>query len=122
MIGRAHPSIESGPPYTEAREFFALAECPNLYLKFSSMNIWEAYKGRSTPRAFLDALVTRFGPGRLIWGSDYPHSSGSSANPYKELVDLAREALAFLSAADRDQVLAGTARSLYPALAGATNG
>jgi len=112
----AHPDVEDGPPYAAAAEFFALAECPNLYLKFSSMNIREADRGKSTPRAFLEALVTRFGSGRLMWGSDFPHSTGSPAAPYRELVDLAREALAFLSPTDREQVLAGTALSLYPAL------
>jgi len=113
----AHPPIADGPPYADARAFFALADCPNLYLKFSSMNIWEAAKGKSTPRAFIEALVTRFGPPRLLWGSDYPHSQGSPAAPYKELVDLARETVAFLSPADREQMLAGTARSLFPVLA-----
>lgn len=112
----AHPPTEDGPPYAAAREFFALAECPNLYLKFSSMNIREAARGKSTPWAFMEALVTRFGPGRLLWGSDYPHSTGSPAAPYQELVDLAREVCAFLSPADREQVFAGTAHSLYPAL------
>ena len=92
----AHPAVESGPPYADASEFFALAECPNLYLKFSTMNIREANKGKSTPRAFFEALVDRFGPGRLMWGSDFPHSTGSAAAPYRDLVDLAWETLAFL--------------------------
>ena len=113
----AHPPIEGGPPYGDAREFFALGEYPNLYLKFSSLNLREAARGNSTPRAFMEALVARFGPGRLIWGSDYPHSTGSPADPYKDLVDMAREALAFLSPADREQLFAATARGLYPSLA-----
>lgn len=112
----AHPALESGPPYPDASEFFALAECPNLYLKFSTMNIREAGNGRSTPRAFIEALVTRFVPGRLMWGSDFPHSKGSAAAPYQDLVDLALESVGFLSPAEREQVLAGTARSLYPGL------
>ena len=112
----AHPPVESGPPYAEAAEFYALADCPNLNFKFSTLNIREAGTGHSTSRAFIEALVDRFGPGRLMWGSDFPHSTGSPAAPYKELVDLARETLAFLSPADREEMLAGTARRLYPTL------
>lgn len=113
----AHPPVEDGPPYAEAGEFFALADCPNLNFKFSTLNIREAGTGRSTPRAFLEAMVDRFGPTRLMWGSDFPHSTGSPTAPYRELVELAREAVAFLSPADQEQVLAGTARRLYPTLA-----
>jgi predicted TIM-barrel fold metal-dependent hydrolase len=112
----AHPSIESGPPYSDAAEFFGLAALPNLYFKFSTLNLREASEGRSTPQAFVEALVTRLGPRRLLWGSDFPHSQGGKAAPYQELVELAREALAFLGPADREQILAGTARSLFPAL------
>ena len=112
----AHPRTDDGPPYEAAREFFALREHANVHLKFSSMNLREADEGKSTPRAFVAALVERFGASRLLWGSDFPHTRGSASAPYKDLVDLARDTLAFLPAADREQMLAGTARKLYPAL------
>jgi predicted TIM-barrel fold metal-dependent hydrolase len=112
----AHPPLEDGPPYAEASEFFALADCPNLHLKFSTLSIREASQGRSRPGAFVQALVNRFGPDRVMWGSDFPHSMGNPAAPYTELVDLARDVLVSLSPAEREQVFAGTARRLYPAL------
>jgi predicted TIM-barrel fold metal-dependent hydrolase len=115
----AHPLLESGPPYQEAAPLFELATLPNVYLKFSTMNIQEASAGKSTPRASFEALLDRCGPGHLMWGSDFPHTTGSRAEPYKELVDLARETFGFLSETDREQVFAGTARSLFPALDGA---
>ena len=52
-----------------------------------------------------------------MWGSDFPHSLGSPAAPYADLVEMARAALDHLSPTDREQMLAGTALSLYPALA-----
>jgi predicted TIM-barrel fold metal-dependent hydrolase len=113
----AHPPLEDGPPYAEASEFFALADCPNLHLKFSTLNIREASRGKSRPGAFIQALVNRFGPDRVMWGSDFPHSTGSPAAPYTELVDLARDVVVSLSPAEREQVFAGTARRLFPALA-----
>ena len=114
----AHPLVADGPPYRAAAAFFGLAETPNLYLKFSSLNLREAAEGDSTPRAFMETLVDRFGPSRLTWGSDFPHSAGGPEAPYGELVDLVRTALAGLSSADREQALAGTALALYPTLAG----
>jgi L-fuconolactonase len=113
----AHPSVQDGPPYRQASDFFALRDLPNLYLKFSSMNLREAAEGQSTTRAFIEALVEHFGPSYLLWGSDFPHTRGSAWAPYKDLVDLARTSLAFLPAADREQMLAGTAHKLYPTLA-----
>jgi predicted TIM-barrel fold metal-dependent hydrolase len=112
----AHPPTADGPPYAAAGEFFALRDLTNVHFKFSSMNLWEAAEGKSTTKAFLGALVEHFGSGRLLWGSDFPHSRGSASAPYKDLVDLAREALAFLPAAEREQMLAGTAHKLFPAL------
>jgi predicted TIM-barrel fold metal-dependent hydrolase len=118
----AHPLLESGPPYPDAAPLFALAALPNVYLKFSTMNIHEAAAGQSTPRVFFESLLERCGPSRLMWGSDFPHTTGSRAEPYKELVDLARDTFGFLSAADRERVFAGTARSLFPALDGPSGG
>ncbi len=111
----AHPDIAGGPPYAAAHEFFALAECPNLFCKLSSLNIRES-DAQAPPRAFFGALVERFGPERLLWGSDFPHSQGTGPAAYAELVDLARETLGFLTAGEREQIFGGTALRLYPAL------
>ena len=115
----SHPFLEDGPPYTAASELFALADYPNVFPKFSSMNFRESSAGKSTPQTFFEALVARFGPDRLLWGSDFPHTKGGPTDPYKELVDLARTSLAFLAPADREQMFGGTARRLFPALADA---
>ena len=87
-----------------------------LHLKLTS-HLFHTLGGLDAQQRFARALDKHFGARRLLWGSDFPHTQGSAADPYKELVDLAREALAFLSPADREQLLAGTARSLFPALA-----
>ncbi len=112
----AHPDIASGPPYAAASEFFALAECPNLYCKLSTLTIREAAHSQVAARVFFETLVERFGPDRLLWGSDFPHSQGSGPAPYVELVELARETLEFLSQLEREQIFGGTALRLYPAL------
>jgi len=114
-----NPPMEDGPPYNEAKELFALAEFPKIYLKFTTNNIKEASKGRSTPQAFFQALIDRFGANRLLWGTNFPGTKGSPDAPYKELAEFARDSFTFLSAENRNWLLGETALSLYPKLRGA---
>ena len=96
--------------FDRAAALFALSDSDNLHLKVSSMTL------RSTehPEVLWSTLVARFGSERLMWGSDYPHTHEPS---YAALVDLARETTAGLSERARADVLAGTARRLWPEFA-----
>jgi len=96
--------------FDRAGELFALSESRNLHLKVSSMTL------RSTehPAVLWSTLVARFGSERLMWGSDYPHTHEPS---YAALVELALETSAGLSERARADVLAGTARRLWPEFA-----
>jgi L-fuconolactonase len=90
-----------------------LAELPNLYLKVSTVN-FAPLSALGEPG--LDGwrrIVARFGPERLMWGSNYPVSQEGS---YADMVDLGRQSLPFLSEGDRQWLLAGTAQSLWPQL------
>ena len=93
--------------FDRAAALFALAESRNLHLKVSSMTL------RSTehPEALWTALAARFGSERLMWGSDYPHTHEPN---YAALVELARDTTAGLTERARADVLAGTARRLWP--------
>jgi predicted TIM-barrel fold metal-dependent hydrolase len=93
-----------------ARALHALADASNATLKVSTINLQSV----GDPAALWAALVARFGAGRLMWGSDHPHSDGPGYGP---LVDLARASTEGLADADRAAVLAGTARRLWPGLA-----
>lgn len=112
----AGPRLEEGPPYEGAKELFDLAEIPTIYLKFSTGTINEASKGKSTPKEFFQRVVDKFGPQRLMWGSNFPGSKGAGNEPYKELIDLAKEATSFLSPAEQAWLLGDTAAALYPDL------
>jgi predicted TIM-barrel fold metal-dependent hydrolase len=50
-----------------------------------------------------------FGPSRMMWGSDVTQSPGT----YEHMVSLGRQAVESLSAADQEQILAGTAQRVY---------
>jgi L-fuconolactonase len=107
------PRLNDGPPYQQAVPLFDLVKLQNVYLKFSSVNLYAAAKGNSTTRDFFGRLVDAFGAQRIMWGSNFPNTYDRSL---KEQLALALEALSFLSEADRRWVFADTARSLWPRL------
>jgi len=110
----ARPAQEDGPPYAGAASLWGLAKYPHVYLKVTERNLVGARGGKATPETFFGQLVSAFGAGRIAWGSNFPASERSLT----ELVSLAQETLAFLPERDRAQIFAGTAQTLYPALAG----
>jgi L-fuconolactonase len=85
----------------------ALAELPHVSLKVSTHVLRE---GGGDPAPMVDQLAERFGPGRLLWGSDYPQSEHSS---YEELVFLAERAFRHLSAAEVAAVWGENAAPLF---------
>ena len=109
-------SIEDGPPYDAGREFFALAEYPNVYHAFSRDSIKGAAKGSSTPQAFFERLIKTFGADRLMWGSYFGTNVATGDLRYKDLIDDSRAGLSFLSTADLDLIFGGAAQKLVPAL------
>jgi predicted TIM-barrel fold metal-dependent hydrolase len=110
----AKPALSDGPPYSGAADVFRLADYNNLYLKLSPHTVAEAQNGKATPASFFPLLVAKFGAARIAWGSNFPASKGTLL----ELLKASQVALSVLSAEDRDWIFAGTARTLYPALAG----
>jgi L-fuconolactonase len=109
----ALPRLSEGPPYDSLRPLFELVRFPNLYLKFSTETLYAARRGRSTPKEFFSYLLERFGPRRIMWGSNFPATHDRS---FKEQVELAREDLAFLPREDKRWLFGETALSLWPAL------
>lgn len=110
----ARVSLAGGPPYDAAKWLFDLADRPNLYLKLTSRTVEQSGDKGSTPEEFFPRIVKAYGADRIAWGSNFPAHHG----PMSALIDAARLALACLSEADRAAIFAGTARKLYPALAG----
>ena len=110
------PTIEDGPPYVAAKDFFSLAEFPNVYFIFSRENIRAAAKGKSTPQAFFETCIDRFGAKRLMWGSYYGTNVATGDMQYKDLISDVRQGLSFLGQEDRDWLLGESARALLPGL------
>lgn len=107
----AYPAIAPGREEAAFREIEPLAAYPQVFLKFTMRNtvpLATADAGR-----FLLPLLDAFGSDRIAWGSNFPAAEQS----LPELVGLARAPLSALPETDRANILAGTARRLYPALA-----
>jgi predicted TIM-barrel fold metal-dependent hydrolase len=105
--------LSGGPPYDGAQPLFDLVRFPNLYLKFSSVNLYAAARGKSNARKFFSRLLDRFGASRMMWGSNFPATNDRSL---KEQYDLARNELSFVSDADQRRLFGETALNLWPIL------
>jgi len=113
----ARPSLEDGPPYAAAASLWQLARFENVYMKATPHNFLEARRGKATPESFFRRAAAEFGASRIAWGSNYPAASGTLA----ELLTMAHEAFAALTADERDWVFTRTALTLYPSLAAASS-
>ncbi|MFD3513967.1 amidohydrolase family protein [Streptomyces sp. NPDC058657] len=107
------PPIASGALEPWATAVRALAALPNTVCKLSGMVVeahwrhWTVAGLRPYARTVLDA----FGPGRLMYGSDWPVCRLASS--YGEVLAVARELMSPLSAAEREGVFGGVADRVY---------
>ncbi|MFC0410148.1 amidohydrolase family protein [Roseomonas elaeocarpi] len=108
----ARPVIDDGAPYKKAVSLFALAPFENVYLKLTPRIFTTVVQGAARPDTFFPKLIEMFGASRLAWGSNYPASEGSM----KENLEIAEDRLSVVGEADRRQIFARTAQSLYPTL------
>lgn len=108
----AHPDVSDGPPYAKAQSFFDLARYPNLYLKLTERNFWDLDRHHVSTQAFIEKTVAAYGSSRIAWGSNFPSSDGTLI----ELRDMGLRELAFLPAADQENIFCNTAITLYPGL------
>lgn len=94
------------PDPDKPESLLALARYPNLFLKYTTHNVRDA---GARAGEFMRRVVDAFGARRIAWGSNYPASPGA----LRQLVDVARQAVAALPAADQDWIFYRTARTLY---------
>ena len=90
-----------------------LAKRPNLYCKVSGMVTeanWERWS-MAELAPYMDAVLDAFGPGRLMYGSDWPVCLVGV--DYARWFSLVTGFAARLSADERDRLLGGTAMEAY---------
>ena len=104
--------IDEDEPYPLLGNVLRLAECPNVYVKFTP----QAHKS-NLPYPHKDTFQTyrriydAFGPQRLMWGTDFPGVLRNTG--YIPALELFRTHLDFLTEEDREWLFSKTALKLW---------
>ncbi|MER5631385.1 amidohydrolase family protein [Streptomyces nitrosporeus] len=107
------PPVATGRTHPWADGLRALAALPNTVCKLSGL-VTEAGPPSASPadlRPYTDVVLDAFGPGRLMFGSDWPVCR--LAAPYAGVLDTARTLTSHLGEDERRAVFAATARRVY---------
>ncbi|MGK5555583.1 amidohydrolase family protein [Actinomadura kijaniata] len=106
------PDIAGGGWEPWASWLRRMAALPNVTVKLSGL-VTEAVPGGDPADIMIYArhVLETFGPDRVMYGSDWPVCT--LAAPYREVADLAGEAMAELTDGERAAVAEGTARRVY---------
>lgn len=107
------PPIAAGEPEPWATAVRALAVLPNTVCKLSGM-VTEADPASWTPddlRPYADTVLDAFGPGRLMFGSDWPVCLLAAS--YGQVAGAAEELLKGLGDGEREEVFTATATRVY---------
>lgn len=107
------PPIKNGGFDAWASGIRELASYPNVYAKASGL-VTEADWRFWTPehiRPYFDEAFKCFGPGRVMFGSDWPVCT--VAGTYERVADLVRDYVNGYSLAERQAVLGGNAAQFY---------
>lgn len=107
------PDIAAGDAGEWRRGFATLAGLDNVWCKLSGLVTEANHEQWSADdlRPFVHTALELFGPRRLLWGSDWPVCL--LASTHRRWRETTSELLAELSAGEREQILAGNARSVY---------
>lgn len=93
-----------------------LARHDNVYLKLSDV-AGRSKQGFPYPdvHPYIELLVQAFGAQRMVWGTGYPghHRLKHKWPTLQDELRLVREGLPFLSAAEQDRILGGTAAEIW---------
>lgn len=108
------PALAAGELADWGREVAALAARPHVACKLSGLVTeadWRTWTVGDLKPA-VETVLEAFGPGRVLWGSDWPVSLLADAS-YARWVEVSEELLAGLSTDEADAVWGGTAARVY---------
>lgn len=90
----------------------SLAKFPRVHVKISRLHSLGAKKAPHDDLVpMIRRVVDAFGPERLMWGSDSPYQV--VLEKYEDSISVVRDKLDFLSKAEREQILRGTAEKVF---------
>lgn len=109
----AKPPIAMGGWQPWADLMAAAAAAPNVYAKVSGLNTaadWTSWTADDL-RPYVEHALAVFGPGRLMFGSDWPVAL--LAGDYQKVWHATQELIEDLDEADQQRILGGTASEFY---------
>lgn len=107
------PAIAKAELEPWASSIRKLGKMENLFCKVSGMVTeadWSSWK-KSDFTLYLEIVLESFGPGRLLFGSDWPVATLAAS--YEKVVEIAEDFLDPLSSAEKDAVFGGNAADFY---------
>lgn len=107
----AKPPIASGDVAAWKRDITSIARDTHMVCKLSGLVTEANSHDPAVLAECVHHLLESFGPRRLLWGSDWPVCELVCS--YQDWVDCSDQLLSQLSGADRELVLAQTARATY---------
>lgn len=105
------PDVAGAPEFGLKAAQLALLAAPNVYFKFTTVNLERLRDANASPSEALRHFAAVLGAKRLMWGSDI----GNSAGLYGQMVGRIVAASSGLSRRDRRQVLHDTAQAVIVA-------
>jgi len=109
----AKPQIKSAGLDAWKADFQKAAAYPNVYCKLSGMVTeakWNAWTTNDL-KPYVDIALESFGPGRLMYGSDWPVCE--LAGSYAQVFEATRSLTSQLSESEQQKIFRDTARSFY---------
>jgi L-fuconolactonase len=107
------PAIAKAELEPWASSIRKLGKFENLYCKVSGMVTeadWSGWR-KSDFTLYLEIVLESFGPGRLLFGSDWPVATLAAS--YEQVVEIVEDFLEPLSSSEKDAVLGGNAADFY---------
>jgi len=95
------------------KDMEAIAEVDNVYCKLSGMVTeadWRHWK-LDDFKMYIDTVIESFGPGRIMFGSDWPVCL--IAAEYKEVCEVLEENIDYLSEVSKERLWGGNAERFY---------
>jgi predicted TIM-barrel fold metal-dependent hydrolase len=108
-----HYTIEPPSGFGIEEAIGRFADLPHVHIKVTDINFDRIEEAGHDSALFVRQLVDRFGPQRIVWGSDV----GQSPAPYAEKLGRLKCAASRLTEQERDAFLGGNAVRLYRAAA-----